>query len=130
VLTRVVGQIGELVGEIFVVVVDDPVALAGRPGHVYDEVGPHRRPEHHPPPLGRVRLTWLAVIGDDRRVVAVEPQPDDPGERGIDNPKSHSLPGFDRDGTWNAPVDRDRVADAARHAGFHGIAETAGDPSL
>src|SRR6516225_12188832 len=125
-LTRLVGEIGELVGEVLVIVVDDPVALAGRPGHVYNEVGPHRRPEHHPTPCGRVRLTWLAVIGDDRRVVAIKPQPDDPGERGIDNPKSHSLPGLYRHGIADAPVDGDRVADAARHAGFHGIAETAG----
>src|SRR6516225_6325336 len=81
-------------------------------------------------PLGRVRLTWLAVIGDDRRVVAIKPQPDDPGERGIDNPKSYSLPDFDQDGTWNAPVDRDGVADTPRHPGFHAAAEAARDPSL
>ena len=129
-LGGVIGQIGEFVGEVLVVIVDDPVALAGLPGHVDDQISPHRRPEHHPTTLGRMRFARLAVMGNYDRVMALELQPNYPGECRIDQSQAHPLAGLHRHGIGNAPVDRDRVADAARHAGFHGIAETAGDSAL
>src|SRR5215471_7564789 len=81
----VVSEINELVGEVVVEVVGNSVGLARCSGHIEDEIGPHRRAEHDATSLGRMRVTGLAVMGDDDRLVSLEPQSNDARERGIDD---------------------------------------------
>jgi hypothetical protein len=60
----------------------------------------------------------------------VEPKRDDPGEGGIHDAKTNAFPGFYRRTFRNPAIERDGVADAARHAGFHMVAETGRDPPV
>ena len=129
-LCGVVGQVDELVGKVAVEIVDDRVAAAPRARHVDDEVGAHRRPEHQPIAVERMRVAGLSVIGDHDRLVPLEPKPDDPGERRVDDAQPDPLPGLHGYAVGNPAIDRDGVADAARHAGFHAVAEAGGDPSV
>ncbi len=126
----VVDEIDQLVGEILVEIVDDAAALIRLSVHIDDQVGTHRRPEHHPTTFGWMRIAGLPVIGDYDRLVPLKPKPDDPGERRVDEAQPDPLAGLHGKRSGNAPVDRDGIADTARHARFHAIAEAGCDPAL
>ena len=124
-----VGEIDELIGKVLVEIVDDPMGLAGLPGHVDDQIGTHRGSEQQSPIFERMRVAGLAVIGHDNRLVALEPKRGDPGERRVDDAKPHPLAGPDGYAAGNPAVDRHGVANTARDARFHAVAEPARDPS-
>src|SRR5204862_1443728 len=93
-------------------------------------IGTHRRAEHYATIFGLIWIAGLTVMRHDDRLMSLEPQPDDAGQRSIDEAQPHPLAGFHRNSAPNAPVDRDGVADAARHPRFHAIAEPACNASL
>ena len=66
---------------------------------------------------------------DDDRLVALKTRPDDPRQRRVDEPEPHPLARLYGYVFCHSSVERHRVADAARHAGFHAVAETARDPA-
>src|SRR5258707_1120726 len=80
--------------------------------------------------IALLSVARLAVIGYDDRLMALETKPDDPGERRIDDTESDPLASLDGYVAGNPPIDRDGVADPARHPRFHAIAEAGGDPSV
>jgi hypothetical protein len=77
-----------------------------------------------------MRLDRLPVEGHDERVMALELEPEDSRRRGIDEPQANTFAGSDREMIGNTAIDRDRVADPARHAHFHAIAKAARDRSV
>ena len=77
-----------------------------------------------------MRLDRLPIEGHDERVMALELEPEDPCRRGIDEPQANTFAGPDRETIGNAAIDRDRVADPARHAHFHAVAKAARDRSV
>ena len=54
----------------------------------------------------------------------------DPGERRVDNPEPHPFRGLHGYVVGNSSIDRDGVADTARHPRFHPVAEAACNPSI
>ena len=126
-LSGVVGEVDELVGEIAVEIVDHAVGLTRLSIHVDDEVGTHCWPEDYPTTFGRKRLTRLAVIGDDDRLVALEPKPHDPREGCIDEAQPNPLLGLHGHRLGNSTIDRYGIAYATRHSRFHAVSKTRSD---
>src|SRR5260370_6883948 len=59
--------------------------------------------------------------------MAFKLEPEDARRRGVDESQADSLAAAHGETIGHATVDRDGVADPARHAHFHRIVETAGD---
>src|SRR5258708_38935529 len=59
--------------------------------------------------------------------MAFKLEPEDARRRGVDESQADSLAAAHGETIGHAAVDRDGVADPARHAHFHRIVETAGD---
>src|SRR6266436_3244865 len=75
-------------------------------------------------------VAGLPVVGQNVRPMSLEPRPNDPGERRVDNPKPHPFPGLHGYEVGNSSIYRDGVADTARHARFHAITDAGSDPSV
>jgi hypothetical protein len=72
-------------------------------------------------------IAGLPVDCHDHGTMALDAQRHDSRQRAVDQPQAHALAGPHRDLVGQCTVDGHRVADAAGHSGFHGIAEAGRD---
>jgi hypothetical protein len=77
-----------------------------------------------------VGLARLPIDGDHHRTVTFEIERHHSGKRAVHEPQPDALPCPDGFRVGSMAVQRDKVADATGHSGFHRVAEAAGDLPL
>ena len=125
-----VSDIDELVFQPLVERVEDRRRSGGFARHVQDEIGPHRWTEHDSAALRRMRRDRLPVEGDHEWVMIPELEPENPRRRRVDQTEPETFAAAHGEAIGHAAIDRDRVADAPRHADFHRVVEAARDRAI
>ncbi len=74
-----------------------------------------------------MRRDRLPVEGDDERAMVLEFEPEDACRCSVDQTQPNPLAGPNPEPIGYAAIDRDRVADSARHADFHRVVEATRD---